>query len=83
MNATLSAKLRPGGMTPAERDAYQLRVLAQGDQWLNGFPVHNKVDDECTADFSCCNPSLFTKDRATRLRDVNRYRALCGLPARV
>ena len=26
--------------------------------WVDGQPVHNKTKDECTPDFSCCEPEL-------------------------
>lgn len=46
--------------------AYAARVHEQDLQWASGFPQHNRVDDECCADFSCCYPELFTKSDAAR-----------------
>jgi len=32
----------------------------QLDAWLAGNPFHNKIDDECCPDFSCCNKQMKT-----------------------
>ena len=37
---------------------YLDRLRQQTSEWLNGNPQHNKVDDECCPDFSCCQPDL-------------------------
>lgn len=47
---------------------YEDRVIKQSFLWLNGKPIHNHIDNECCIDFSCCEPSLFTKDRRERER---------------
>lgn len=47
--------------TPEHR-AYLARVKAQTFAWAQGRPYHNRVDDECCPDFSCCNPELFETD---------------------
>lgn len=47
---------------------YQGRVHAQTLAWAQGRPYHNDIDDECTPDFSCCIPDLFTKDETERWR---------------
>lgn len=52
---------------------YQQRVLDQTRLWSEGKPTHNIADDECCADFSCCNPEMFTKSKADR---VNHYLTL-------
>ena len=46
-------------------DTYKERCLLQLDEWVNGNPIHNKVDDECCPDFSCCKPE-FLADELTR-----------------
>lgn len=38
--------------------SYALRHLLQLQAWKLGAPYHNRVDDECCPDFSCCQPSL-------------------------
>lgn len=37
---------------------YKERCEKQLDEWVKGNPIHNKVDDECCPDFSCCRPHL-------------------------
>ena len=34
------------------------RVDHQLNEWAEGNPNHNLVDDECCPDFSCCNRTL-------------------------
>jgi hypothetical protein len=34
--------------------------------WAQGRPYHDRITDECTPDFSCCQPSLLEKDEAKR-----------------
>jgi len=34
------------------------RMQEQLEEWVDGNPIHNQVEDECTPDFSCCNPDL-------------------------
>lgn len=41
---------------------YQTRL------WMDGVPWHNTFSDECTSDFSCCVPELFTKSDEDRKR---------------
>ena len=40
------------------KDGYKERLETQTINWLNGKPEHNKIDDECCPDFSCCTPEL-------------------------
>lgn len=40
------------GKNYRERCNYQLK------QWVDGNSIHNKIDDECCPDFSCCIPQL-------------------------
>lgn len=47
-------------------ETYIDRVVRQSLLWLNGKPTHNYIDGECCVDFSCCVPSLYTKDREER-----------------
>jgi hypothetical protein len=59
----------------ARRRDYQERVKAQTFQWARGFPYHNRIDDECCPDFSCCKPEMFEADAAKRWE---HYRNTCG-----
>ncbi len=45
-------------MSEFRKDGYKERCNKQLLDWLDGKPTHNKVDDECCPDFSCCQPSL-------------------------
>jgi len=40
------------------KDGYKERLNKQTLDWLNGNPQHNKIDNECCPDFSCCKPEL-------------------------
>lgn len=40
------------------KKGYKERLNKQTLEWLKGNPQHNKVDDECCPDFSCCKPEL-------------------------
>lgn len=62
-------------MTP-----YQERCIAQLRRWVEGHSEHNRIDDECCPDFSCCNPKLFTQDRGERLDIMNKYLQRCNQP---
>jgi hypothetical protein len=66
----------------AKLNPYRLRVIEQGERWVNGESRHNDIDDECCADFSCCMPELFQQDRADRLTTFNRVLKSYGLPPR-
>lgn len=46
--------------------AYKERARCQCLSWAMGNSYHNKVDNECAPDFSCCVPDLFEKDEAKR-----------------
>jgi hypothetical protein len=45
---------------------YANRVRLQGLAWVAGMPFHNRIDDECCPDFSCCHPELFEEDQEKR-----------------
>ena len=45
-----------------QRLRYRERVRSQTLSWAQGRPYHNKIDDECCPDFSCCRPDLFERD---------------------
>lgn len=60
--------------------AYQQRAVDQGKTWVNGKSEHNAIDNECCPDFSCCVPSLFTKDRADRVVVYNSWAGRNGFP---
>lgn len=49
-----------------ERTAYRERVRVQTLAWAQGRSYHNRIDDECCPDFSCCVPNLFEADEAKR-----------------
>ena len=51
---------------PERKPGYRERVHAQTFQWARGFPYHNRIDDECCPDFSCCIPEMFEKDEGKR-----------------
>ena len=53
-------------MRSQEEIGYQERVRAQALKWAMGAPYHNRVDNECCPDFSCCRPDFFEKDEAKR-----------------
>lgn len=36
------------------KDGYKERCLQQLQNWVEGKPIHNTIDDECCPDFSCC-----------------------------
>ena len=60
-------------MTDTERFQYRNRVREQLQSWVLGTSFHNKVDNECCPDFSCCHPHLFDKDldsRRNRMEDT-------------
>lgn len=44
--------------SPEQEREYKKRRQLQTISWANGKPYHNKTDNECTPDFSCCNPTL-------------------------
>jgi len=37
---------------------YKERSNNQLEEWVKGNPIHNKVDNECCPDFSCCKPDF-------------------------
>jgi hypothetical protein len=37
-----------------------------------GRAVHNRIDDECCPDFSCCRPEMFEQDQAKRWETYDR-----------
>ncbi len=45
---------------------YRERARVQALKWAMGKPYHNRVDDECCPDFSCCRPDMFEEDDAKR-----------------
>ena len=44
--------------SPEQEREYKKRRQLQTISWANGKPYHNITDNECTPDFSCCNPTL-------------------------
>jgi hypothetical protein len=48
-------------------DSYAQRAAAQLKLWLDGWPVHNDIDNECCPDFSCCEGRHYlAKERLRR-----------------
>lgn len=41
---------------------YRKRTLEYTLLYVAGFPTHNKEDNECCPDFSCCRPEMFETD---------------------
>ena len=60
--------------------SYQIRCIDQGRAWVNGASKHNIIDDECCADFSCCEPQLFELDRCKRIERFNKLLSAYGQP---
>lgn len=51
---------------------YHERARVQCLSWAKGEPYHERVNDECCPDFSCCYPALFTADAAARWAEYHR-----------
>lgn len=51
---------------PPRDAAYFERAKQQTFNWAMGLSRHNKIDDECCPDFSCCCPDLHEKDAVLR-----------------
>lgn len=49
-------------------DDYANRTIKHSLMWVNGYPKHNCIDDECVPDFSCCNPDCFEQDKKKRIK---------------
>jgi hypothetical protein len=62
----LCKNLRERWMKSQERMEYRERYRIQTLLWAMGKPTHNRIDNECCPDFSCCHPELFTEDRDKR-----------------
>ena len=45
---------------------YKERVRVHTLSWAMGKSYHNRVDNECCPDFSCCQPELFEQDATKR-----------------
>ena len=43
--------------------SYQRRAKNQLEEGAHGNPIHNKVDDECCPDFSCCIPGSLAEEK--------------------
>jgi hypothetical protein len=52
--------------------AYRERARVQALKWAMGQPYHNRIDDECCPDFSCCCPELFESDSQKRWQSYRR-----------
>jgi hypothetical protein len=48
------------------QSGYRERCRVQCLSWAMGRPYHNRVDDECCSDFSCCVADMFEHDQAKR-----------------
>jgi hypothetical protein len=58
---------------------YKQRFFKQVENWTKGKSEHNKIDDECCPDFSCCYPDLFEQDREKRINRLNYFRERDGM----
>jgi hypothetical protein len=58
--------------SPGEQQQYRERVRIQMLNWAMGKSLHNRIDDECCPDFSCCQPDMFEKDEAARWASYHR-----------
>ncbi len=45
-------------MVSFRKAGYVKRLDKQTLEWVRGNPIHNKIDNECCPDFSCCDKSL-------------------------
>jgi hypothetical protein len=53
-------------------------IKLQLSEWIAGRPHHNKVRDECTPDFSCCNPALLASEaERIEFRDAKFRACFC------
>jgi hypothetical protein len=59
-------------MDNSERSQYRERCRCQTLNWAMGRAVHNRIDDECCLDFSCCVPDMFEQDAAKRWAAYHR-----------
>lgn len=59
---------------------YQKRAMAQGVKWVQGVSEHNRIDDECCPDFSCCYPALFERDSGQRRMEMIHHCQRNGWP---
>ncbi len=59
---TLSDKRREDVAKAAYRERGRIQCLS----WAKGEPYHNRIDNECCPDFSCCVPDLFEQDQVKR-----------------
>lgn len=47
-------------------NTYEERCDLQLQLWVEGQPIHNKVDDECCPDFSCCRSVLLATEEVRK-----------------
>lgn len=71
-----------------EGNNYKERNRDQLNKWVNGNSIHNKIDDECCPDFSCCRPDLLWNEEKRLLfkelvlkgdKDKNAYNTKIGM----
>jgi hypothetical protein len=55
------------------QDGYKERVRSQTLKWAMGQPYHNRIDNECCPDFSCCMSDMFEKDEAKRWEYYHKH----------
>ena len=65
--------------SPQATTAYQKRAMAQLMAWADGHSFHNREDNECCPDFSCCNPDMFEKDQEKRRERLMKYQIQIGV----
>lgn len=54
-------------------ETYKQRTMSQLENWAKGKSIHNKKDDECCPDFSCCNKKIKTSI-AERVKFMELYK---------
>jgi hypothetical protein len=49
------------------KEGYFGRRYEQLVNWMSGTSIHNKIDDECCPDFTCCTNLLPDEDDAKKI----------------
>ena len=52
------------------KKGYKNRAKQQLEEWVKSNPQHNKIDDECCPDFSCCHPKLLQPEEIRKVFSV-------------
>ena len=54
-------------MVKKRKPGYVKRTYEQLLHWMNGVSIHNRVDDECCPDFTCCTNLIPDDDDAKKI----------------